>query len=358
MTWSLDNVPTWALSALWTAVTLGGSYLIGHLARALVVPRLRKLASQTKARWDDIVIGEATRRVPFWALLIGAWLALGHWAMRDDVRALIEQVLKAAAGISITLALASMVVRLVVAYQSAVAPDVPVTGLTQNLARIAVLVIGALMIANALGLDITAALTALGVGGLAVALALQEPLSNLFAGFFISVAGQVRVGDYIKLDSGVEGHVVDLNWRSTRIRTLADSAVIVPNAKLSQAVVTNFGAETTELAVPVPLGVEYTSDLTQVERVVVEVAQGVMRDVDGGVPSFEPVVRFQAFGDSAIELVVVVRARHFVDQALLKHELIKRLHARFRAEGIRVPFPTRVLSARDPIPVVVRSATS
>jgi small-conductance mechanosensitive channel len=129
-------------------------------------------------------------------------------------------------------------------------------------------------------------LTALGVGGLTVALALQEPLANFFAGFFITLSGQIRVGDYVKLDSGQEGYVVDFSWRSTRLRMLANNLVVVPNARLAQAIVINHYLPGPDLAVLVEVGVDYRSDLTHVERVVGEIARDVMEHVEGGVPEF------------------------------------------------------------------------
>jgi small-conductance mechanosensitive channel len=193
-------------------------------------------------------------------------------------------------------------------------------------------------------------LTALGVGGLAVALALQEPLANFFAGLFITLAGQIRVGDYVRLDSGQEGYVVDFSWRSTRLRMLANNLVVVPNAKLAQAIVVNHHLPSQDLAVLVDVGVDYGCDLRHVERVAVDVGRDVMRDVTGGVPEFDPFVRYHTFGESSIDFTVILRAKEFVDQYLIKHEFVKRLHARFNEEGIVIPFPIRTIAYRDPAP--------
>jgi small-conductance mechanosensitive channel len=205
---------------------------------------------------------------------------------------------------------------------------------------------GALVILNSLGLSITPMLTALGVGGLAVALALQEPLANFFAGVFITLAGQIRLGDYIKLDSGQEGFVADFSWRSTRLRMLANNLVIVPNAKLAQAIVVNHHLPAPDLAVLVEVGVDYASDLKHVEHVVVAVGREVMAEITGGVPTFDPFIRYHTFGDSSIDFTVILRGQEFVDQYLIKHEFIKRLHARFAQEGIQIPFPIRTIDYR------------
>ena len=228
-----------------------------------------------------------------------------------------------------------------------ISPALPVTSLTRNVAWTLIAVLGLLVILNGLGLSITPMLTALGVGGLAVALALQEPLANFFAGLFITLAGQIRVGDYVKLDSGQEGYVVDFSWRSTRLRMLANNLIVVPNAKLAQAIVVNHHLPSQDLAVLVDVGVDYASDLRHVERVVVDVGREVMREVAGGVPDFEPFIRYHTFGDSSINFSVILRAKEFVDQYLIKHEFVKRLHTRFNGEGIVIPFPIRTIAYRE-----------
>jgi small-conductance mechanosensitive channel len=179
-----------------------------------------------------------------------------------------------------------------------------------------------------------------------VALALQEPLANFFAGLFLTLGGQIRPGDYIRLDSGQEGYVADFSWRSTRLRMLPNNLVVVPNAKLAQAIVTNHHLPSKDLAVLVEVGVDYASDLPQVERVVAAVGRQVMADVAGGVPGFEPFIRYHTFADSSVNFTVILRAAEFVDQYLIKHEFIKRLHAAFMREGIVIPYPTRTIARR------------
>lgn len=248
---------------------------------------------------------------------------------------------------SVTLALAALASQSVDAYGGLLSPALPVSSLTRNIAWALIAVIGLLVILNGLGLSITPMLTALGVGGLAVALALQEPLANFFAGLFITLAGQIRVGDYVKLDSGQEGYVVDFSWRSTRLRMLANNLIVVPNAKLAQAIVVNHHLPSQDLAVLVDVGVDYASDLRHVERVVMEVGRDVMTEVAGGVPEFEPFIRYHTFGDSSINFTVILRAKEFVDQYLVKHEFVKRLHTRFNHENIVIPFPIRTIAQRE-----------
>jgi small-conductance mechanosensitive channel len=187
-------------------------------------------------------------------------------------------------------------------------------------------------------------LATLGVGGLAVALALQDTLSNLFAGFHITVAKQIRIGDYVRLDSGEEGYVTDINWRTTKIKMLPNNVVLVPNEKLTKAIVTNYYLPDKEMAVTVNIGVHYKSDLNHVERVTCDVAREVMISTPGAASGFEPFIRYGGFGESSISLTVILRVKEFVDQYLIKHEFIKKLHERYAKEGIVIPYPIRAVN--------------
>jgi small-conductance mechanosensitive channel len=97
----------------------------------------------------------------------------------------------------------------------------------------------------------------------------------------------------------------------------------------------------------VEVGVDYSSDLIHVERVVTDVGRTVMTEVAGGVPDFDPFIRYHTFADSSVNFTVILRAQEFVDQYLVKHEFIKRLHARFAGEGIVIPFPIRTIEQRE-----------
>jgi len=159
-----------------------------------------------------------------------------------------------------------------------------------------------------------------------------------------TAAKQVRVGDYIRLETGQEGYVEDISWRTTRIRTLPSVVVLIPNAKLSQSIITNYYMPDKELVVLMDVSVHYRSDLSHVEAVTIEVARDVMQSVPGGVPAFEPSVRFLALGDSGVNAKVALRVREFADQFLIKHEFLKRLVARYAKEGIVIPYPIRAIN--------------
>jgi small-conductance mechanosensitive channel len=223
----------------------------------------------------------------------------------------------------------------------------PPTSLLEHLIKVLVFIIGGLVLLRSLGISITPALAGLGIGGLAVALALQGPLANFFSGIHLLLSKQIRIGDYIKLETGEEGYIVDITWRNTTIKQLSNNIVIIPNSKLASLIIVNYDQPEKELSIPINIGISYSSDLEKVERVTLEVAKEVMREVPGGVPEFEPVVRYHSFGEYSINFTVILRAKGYTDQFLIKHEFIKRLYLRYKKEGIEIPFPIRVIYLKE-----------
>jgi small-conductance mechanosensitive channel len=201
-----------------------------------------------------------------------------------------------------------------------------------------------MVILSSLGVSVAPILATLGVGGLAVALALQDTLANLFAGVHISVNKLVRIGDYVKLESGDEGYVTDINWRTTAIKMPSNNMVLVPNSKLTQSIITNYYYPSKDMVFVVPVGVHYNSDLKKVERVTCEVAKEVMQQVPGGVPETAPCMRYHTLGDFSIQFNVVLRVREYTDQHLLRHEFIMRLQDRYAKEGIVIPYPVQAIN--------------
>ena len=211
--------------------------------------------------------------------------------------------------------------------------------------------IGILFLLESFGVAISPLLTALGVGGLAVALALQETLANLFSGINILVAKQIKIGDFVKLSTSEEGHVVDMNWRNTTLKTGTENMVVVPNQKFASSTITNYAQPFAECSIAIPIGVSYESDLDHVEKITVAVAKDVLHETPGGVNTFEPVVRYCSFAESSIEFNVILRVKTVTDQYLIRHEFIKRIHTRYQQEGIIIPFPTRTVTLEQVAPL-------
>jgi len=193
--------------------------------------------------------------------------------------------------------------------------------------------------------SLTAIWTTLGVGSVAVALALQETLSNLFAGLYLLADRPVSPGNYIKLDSGQEGYVMHIGWRSTTLRTQSNNIVFVPNSTMAKAVITNYSLPELQVSVSIPVHVSYGSDPSQVERALLEVIREAAQDGLAGLLLDPPpsVTLDPGFGESSLNFSLSVNARRFEDQVPVQSELRKRILARFAKEGISVPFPMRTI---------------
>ena len=322
---------------------LAGGVIGGLIVEKIVLYELRKLTNRTKGELDNLAIRSLHGMPLLWLTLAGIYGAINNVDMRPGLLSFLQQALLVAAIASLTWATARFLVGFVNHYSAKVGGPLLSTSMFANLTRIIVFIVGGLIILQSLGVSVTPLLTALGVGSLAVALALQDTLSNLFAGIHIIASQQVRPGDYVQLDSAQEGYVTDITWRYTTIRALPNNMVIIPNSKLASAIVTNFYNPETQMAVRVPVGVSYASDLDRVEEISLAVARETMREVPGGIPDFEPVLRFHTFGESSIDFNVIMRCREFTDQFVIRHEFVKRLHRRYRAEGIEIPFPIRTV---------------
>jgi small-conductance mechanosensitive channel len=324
-----------------------GSLGLGWLVEWLVLRQLSRLAKLTRWEFDDILVSKLRGFVFPWFVLAGAGLSLSCLTLDPSIRSTVKLILE----ILLILLLTALAMRLLGSWVKHVtqkkSQNVPAASLLVNVTRIVVGVAGALVLLQSLGISITPALTALGVGGLAVALALQDTLGNLFSGIQILITQMIRPGDYIRLETGQEGYVHDITWRYTTLRSLPNTLIVVPNSKIASLLVTDFSLPEKEMAVLVEVGVAYESDLRQVETITCEVARDVMQNVTGGVAAFEPFIRYHTFGDFSIQFTVILRAREFVDQYLIKHEFIKRLHERYQASGIHIPFPIRDVRLRQ-----------
>ena len=215
--------------------------------------------------------------------------------------------------------------------------------MARRIVPIVIYAVGALMALEALGITIAPMLAGLGIAGIAVGLALQPTLSNLFSGMFMLSEGELNEGDFIELEGGPSGFVVDVTWRSTKIRDRFNNLIMIPNSKMMDSVMTNYVSESQAVTILVPCGVSYESDLEKVERVSLEVANGVRGDLEEADDDFDPVVRFSDFGESNIDFNVIMRANDRLGSFVVKHELIKRLHSRFGREGIEINYPVRKL---------------
>lgn len=316
----------------------------GYLVRVLFLRTLRAWVGRTGSRAGKILLESLRGPSVLWALILALHIALESSDVPRVIADKSANIVVVLLGASLTLMLMRVAGDLVRHYGAQVPGALPVTTLTQTLAQLAVLITGLLLILGFEEVKVTPILTALGVGGLAVALALQDTLSNLFAGFYVAVARQISLGDYVKLSSGEEGYVADITWRSTTFRALSNNLIIVPNSKLAQAIVTNYYLPEKRMSASVQVSVDRSADIDHVERVLLEIAVRAAREVPGMLADPAPSVSFDpGIGDFALAFSLNFYVSEFSQQYGARSELRKRILRRFREESIDIPYPTRTV---------------
>jgi len=328
---------------IWPLIIYVASGLgIGLVVHKLIMPQIAKLAARTPIKSDDLIISTIRKWVIPWFLALGVFLGLKQMELESRFYFWIENALMVFYLVSATLIIARVVSGLIKIKSADSDAIIPSSSIISNIVIIIIYCIGLLVVLQSQGISITPVLTALGVGGLAVALALQPTLSNLFAGLQIITSGKLNPGDYVKLASGENGYVEDITWRSTTIKGDSGHIIIVPNSKLADMVVTNYFLPDKELSFAVELAVSPNNNLDHVENICKEVIRETLTQHEGGVKDFQPVIRYFAVGDNRINLRAVLRATEYSYQFALRHEFIKNIHTRFTKEGIKLAVPLQV----------------
>ena len=361
-----QHIDWWALGQklIVPACILAFSLFVGIALNQLLT---KKLARHVKASESELmeIFFRAMKGVPIsLCLVIGLYWSVTTSDMPAGLEKIFSYVLFAMIVFSITRVCErtlSGFIRLKFSDSS----DMTQSTLLDTIFRVAIYASGALIILDYFNISIAPIMAAMGVGGMAVGLGLKETLENIFSGLQIIISKQIRVNDYIRLSSGDEGRVTDINWRYITVMPASKSSVVViPNKVIAGAVTTNFSQPHDDIVLVVPIGVGYESDLELVERVTVEVATELQTKIDGYQPKIDsegvdrnplaPVVRYQKFNDSSIDFNAVMHVQTFTNQYILKHEFIKAITKRYREEGINIPFPIRTLDLPDDTKIELR----
>jgi small-conductance mechanosensitive channel len=323
---------------------LAATILAGLLIRSVLFRAVRAWAAGTENNLEVLLAGSLRGPVVLWSIILGLHLATQNSEIPKVYLTYIPRTLAVLWILSLTMAMSRLAGNAVRFYGGRATGAQSVTSLTRKLAQLAVVAFGIAALLRVFNVSLTPILTTLGVGGLAVALALQDTLSNLFAGFYVSISGLVHIGDYIKLNTGEEGYITDINWRCTMMRGNSNNLVIVPNSKLGQAIYTNYYLPDQRIGMSVPIGVGYDSDIDRVQTILLEETVAAAAEVKGILTDPAPYVLFSPGpGESAIVFQVNFSVDGFAAQYLAQSELRKRLFKRLKKEGITMPFPTRTV---------------
>jgi len=317
------------------------SIILAKAVQLLSTRYLKRIAEGTKTQLDDVILKVITKPVFIFIILIGLNISLKLLPELIPYQNLLDM----AFFILYSLGIAWIVSRLMSFFISGwlrVKKQYEKTPqLITKIISLIIYLLAILIILDHFQIEITPLVATLGLGGLAVGLALQSTLSDFFAGLHILSDKTLAVGDFVTLENGISGYIEDIGWRSTKIRTLPNTLVIIPNTKLADSIVTDESKPQKEMSVVVQCGVDYGSDLEKVEKITIKVAEKIQKTVPGAVRDFKPFIRYHTFGDSNINFSVILRVQEPVARYLAVHEFIKALKKQFDKEGIEISWPVR-----------------
>lgn len=318
-----------------------GAAVLAKIFHFILREYVKRLTERTKTDIDDIILRIITKPLYTLIILIGAYFGLKHLRELTPYFPWIDKLFFVSIVLVIFLTLSKILSLLISRWLKVRKGFEKTPKLIIRIVNITIYLIALLIILGHFNIEITPIVAGLGLGGLAVGLALQSTLSNFFAGLHIISDRPINVGDFIELEGGLSGFVEDIGWRSTRIKTLPNNIVIIPNSKLSESIIINESIPQPERGVVVQCGVSYASDLEKVERVTIDVAKKIQEKIPGAIKTFEPFIRYHTFGDSNINFSIILRVEEPVARYLVIHEFIKALKARYDQENIEISWPVR-----------------
>ena len=324
--------------------------ILSLIFNKLLFPIIIRLTNWTPSDLDTRITRSLKAPLTIGIIILGCYLAL---TIPLDLTSSQQQIVNSIAsliglGLGIV-AVGSAVGNIFKWYEETIAPKTS-TNLDQRLVplihRVSIALIyalGGLLILDHLNVNISPLIAGLGLGGLSVALALQPTLANLFAGTYVMTEGAVTTGDYIQLEGGVEGYVMDVSWRSTRLQTWTNNMVVIPNSKFAETIITNFQKPAPPVNLYLTCGVSYDSDLFMIENICQEVMSQILEKDSNAVKEYGSWFGFESFGESNVNFWVFLQAKDRLASFLLQTTVMQNLHSRFRKDGIVINYPVRSL---------------
>jgi small-conductance mechanosensitive channel len=341
---SAYGIPSQNSDVLLAVIILLISIVTAKLFYIIVIKHIPDMLRRRKSSFDEKIVESVEKPVYAAIILLGLYFSLSALTILEKYHGEIADLFKALGIIWGTLVAATVVNVFFRIRTEKNKEDVFEKTIIQNLNKIinsVIYVLGSLLVLTAFHVEVTPLIASLGIGGLAVALALQSTLSTYLAGLYITSDRSVVLGDVLQLDNGLQGRVERIGWRSTQIRTFTNDLIILPNSKLADMALINYSRPEIETGVRILCGVGYDSDLKKVEEVTLEEARKVLERVPGGKSDPAPFMRFKKFNDSNIDFEVVLHVKSFPAKDLVVHEYIKALHERYKKEGIDIAYPSR-----------------
>ena len=309
---------------------------------------IRRLTSKTKTNLDDVLINKLEKPLTYLILILGYWISIHYLVFKEEVEIVLENAAYFLLVVDVTAILSRIVDALIsevimpITEKSESSFDNQLIPVIQKGVRSIIWVLGIIIGLDNIGFDITAMIAGLGIGGLALALAAQDSVKNIFAGIMIFLDKPFRIKDRIQVD-GFDGTVEEVGLRSTRLRTLEGRIVTIPNSRFTDNSVTNVTSQPT-LKVKLNLGLTYDTDEVQMQKAI-DILEDIVKDQEAITDDYA--AGFNGFGDFSLNILFIYYVKpdsHWLDtQTLVNKEILRR----FNKEGLEFAFPTQTILKKD-----------
>ncbi len=330
-----------------------GSWIIGKVIKILLNIFGKQILTKTKTTLDDRIIEVLRSNATLICIIIGIYVSIEHISKistPDDIT--LNQILyylQIAIFIIIVLAVARLISRLIEAifgwYMDEVSRKTQsnltatIAPLTKKIISIVIFLTGLMIILEHFGVSIGSLLVSLGVGSLAIALAAQDTLANMIAGFVIMIDRPFRVGDRIQLPSGEIGDVTQIGLRSTHILNFDNNHVVIPNAEIIKSRLINYSYPQQEIRALVDVGVKYGTDIAEARKILLDLANNHPDVMKNPIPE----VFLIDFAQSAAMLRLNMRTDDFKKKWLVETSIREQIYKAFADAGIIIPLPQQVV---------------
>ncbi len=308
--------------AVWVPLAWAfGGILAGLILQFGLLLPLQRIGK--RQGWDAVAaIAEIIAGViVVWCALAGLYIGLGGVALTVRTGLFLDRIIGALAILSVTWVLARFLGTAVAAYGRHADKRIFSASLYANVVQGAVLIVGIVTVLSTFGVSIAPLLTTLGLGGLAVALALRDTLSNLFSGIHIVASRQIRPGDFVKFDFGVEGEVTDIEWRSTTVLDAQKNPVVIPNEKVASSVLINYSRGSHEQLMAVSATVPWKGNYHELEALASRASRGAS-------------IALTAVNEASLEITAYLLVESAQSRAGAAAEFRRRLYDSVRTAGI------------------------
>lgn len=307
---------------------------VSLVIRHWILGRLEKVADRKPHSIARVLREDLGTPTLLWCLAISVDVLLSAIELSPRAEKIGHSLVVSFLILSLTMVASSVLTRTMYRYGEQHNLPFAVAGLSRTLTSALVFAIGLLILLGFLGISITPVLTALGVGGLAVALALQDTLANLFAGVHILVERPIAVGDFVRLSADEEGMVADIGWRTTRLLTGANSTVVIPNKTITSGNLLNYSMPAVEVGVWVPVVLALDADVMKAQEIAIAAALAT----EGVSAELSPVlIADPGMTPTHLQFRLSFRVPSQTRAGIIKTQVVMRILDGFRKEGIPLP---------------------